>query len=368
MDAADREPWLPDLCRLPRLATMFGVAELAVLVVALAPDGGQEWSLVRFVSASGFALWLALTVSVLLCAVRPGLSRLSRPVGGGLAIALSAAVAALGAAMLHAIDSALGYGLVPRGVGMLRFAAGSAAIAALIVAVVLRYLYAVDRWQAQVQASARAQADALQARIRPHFLFNSMNTIAGVLRRDPAVAERAVLDLSDLFRAALGAGEGDSTLEEEVGLAERYLAIEQLRLGSRLAVEWDRVEPLPWDLPLPRLLLQPLVENAVLHGISRLPAGGTVQVGLAASGGELRVWVRNPAPTPPATGLPARRGGDGAGHAQRNIGHRLAFAYPGADMAAGWDGGDGESYYRVELRVPLGRASAPAGEAGRRTG
>src|SRR5690606_28006493 len=158
----------------------------------------------------------------------------------------------------------LGYGFVPAGATMLRFAGGTSAVTALIVAVVLRYLYAIDRWQAQVHASARAQADALQARIRPHFLFNSMNTIAGVIRRDPVVAERAVLDLSDLFRAALGAGQRDSTLAEELELAERYLAIEQLRLGDRLQVEWERREPLPLDLPLPRLVLQPLVENAVL--------------------------------------------------------------------------------------------------------
>ena len=368
MDDGAREPWLPDLCRLQRLAIMFAVAELAVLVVALAPDGGREWSLARFVSASGFALWLALTMAVLLCALRTWLSRWSRPVGGLIAVLLSAWVTAIGALLLYAVDAALGYGLVPGGVTSGRFAWGTAAVAALIVAVVLRYLYAVDRWQAQVQASARAQADALQARIRPHFLFNSMNTIAGVLRRDPAVAERAVLDLSDLFRAALGAGEGDSTLAEEVALAERYLAIEQLRLGDRLRVEWERVEPLPWELPLPRLLLQPLVENAVLHGISRLPAGGTVRIGLVVEAGELRVSVRNPAPPPPPPGVPARRAGDGAGHAQRNIGDRLAFALPGAGMSSGWDAGEGGSYYLVELRVPLGKAPAPAGDAGRRKG
>ena len=103
-----------------------------------------------------------------------------------------------------------------------------------------------------------------------------MNTIASLVRSDPAVAERAVLDLSDLFRAALGAGEGDSTLAEEVELAERYLAIEQLRLGDRLQVAWRKAEPLAVALPMPRLVLQPLVENAVLHGISRLPEGGTV--------------------------------------------------------------------------------------------
>ena len=125
---------------------------------------------------------------------------------------------------------------------------------ALITALALRYFYVIDRWQAQVGAQARAEADALQARIRPHFLFNSMNMIASLLRRDPEVAERAVLDLSDLFRAALGAGEGNSSLAEEVRLAERYLAIEQLRLGDRLQVVWRKQEPLPWALPMPRLI------------------------------------------------------------------------------------------------------------------
>ena len=89
---------------------------------------------------------------------------------------------------------------------------------------------------------------------------------------------------------------------------------------------------------------------------------------MSATADALRVWVRNPVPPRPAPGLPARRAGDGAGHAQRNIGHRLAFAYPGAAMAADRDGADGAGYYRVELRVPLGQAPTPPGEAGRRTG
>src|SRR5690606_19268 len=172
---APDEPWMPDLCRLPRRATMFGVAELAVLVVAFAPDGGAEWSNGRFLSASGFALWLAMTISVLLCAARLPLSRLPVALGSVVAIAAASLVAALGAAMLYQVDSLLGHAWVPVDVSLARFALGSAAISALITAVVLRYLYAIDGWQAQVRASARAQADALQARIRPHFLFNSLN-------------------------------------------------------------------------------------------------------------------------------------------------------------------------------------------------
>jgi two-component system sensor histidine kinase AlgZ len=343
------DPWLPDLCRLPRLATMFGVAELVVLILALAPDGGAHWNLQRFISASGFALWLALTIAVALCSLRRQLSRLPILAGALAAVAGAALIALLGAAMLHELDRSLGYDLIPAKVGVAQFASGSAAIAALITAIVLRYLFAVDGWQAQVRASARAEADALQARIKPHFLFNSMNTIAGLVRRDPVVAERAVLDLSDLFRAALGAGEADSSLREEVELAERYLAIEGLRLGERLQVRWTREEPLPWSLPLPRLVLQPLLENAVLHGVARLPRGGCVDIALDVDGDLLRVRIANPAPAPTDTG-------SGARHAQHSIGHRLAYAFgPRARMTTQWQDG----YYRCELTVPIaGKAAA----------
>ena len=349
------DPWLPDLCRLPRLAMMFAVAELVVLVLALSPDGGVRWNLQRFVSASGFALWLALTIAVLLCASRNRVSRLPIVLGSLVAVAGSALVAALGAALVHQLDRNIGFDFVPASVQLMQFALGSAAIAALITAVVLRYLYAVDGWRAQVQASARAEADALQARIRPHFLFNSLNAITGLVRRDPVVAERALLDLSDLFRAALGAGNADSSLGEEVELAERYLAIESLRLGDRLQIAWDKREPLPWSLPMPRLLLQPLVENAVLHGISRLSQGGCVEIAMHADDDHLQVSVRNPAPPPRERDT----GGDKAGarHAQHSIGNRLAYAFGAqARLTSGWEAG----YYRCELRIPLaGKGSAP---------
>jgi two-component system sensor histidine kinase AlgZ len=352
-DPRASEPWLPDLCRLPRLATMFGVAELVVLVLALAPDGGARWNPQRFVSASGFALWLALTIAVLLCASRRQVSRLPVALGSLVAVAGAAFVAVLGAAMLHQLDRSLGYHLIPGSVRLLQFAFGSGAIAALITAVVLRYLYVIDGWQAQVRASARAEVDALQARIKPHFLFNSMNAFSGLVRLVPVVAEHALRDLSDLFRAALDAGESDSTLAEEVELAERYLAIEALRLGPRLQVAWRRIEPLPWRQSLPRLVLQPLVENAVLHGVSRLPEGGTVEIAMRIDAGMLLVAVTNQAPPEEAgaPGIAAVAGTrSGAGHAQSSIGHRLAYAFgPRARLTAGREAG----YYRCELKVPV---------------
>lgn len=348
-DARADEPWLPDMCRLPRLAAMLGIAQLVVVVVVLVPDADTRWDLQRVLSTSGFALWLALSVTVLLCVSRRVLSQLPKRLGALLAVALAAAVAGVVAAVVHALFASVGdSGDWP---SALRFVTGSAGVVTLITALALRYFYVIDRWQAQLAAHARAEADALQARIRPHFLFNSMNMIATLLRRDPDVAERAVLDLSDLFRAALVAGEGESSLAEEVRLAEHYLGIEQLRLGERLRVEWRRAEPLPWDLPMPRLVLQPLLENAVLHGISRLPEGGTVEIDIEADDQALRLAVRNPS-------LPPESGGvHGAGHAQRNISHRLGYAFgPRARMTAGWEGG----YYACKLELPLGIARRAA--------
>ena len=346
-DPRAREPWLPDLCRLPRVGAMLGLAELVVVIVAAAPDGARGWSLWNFISASGYALWLALAVTLVLCKSRAPLSRLPAPLGALLAVAVAMAITVVCAGIIHQLNQ--GVGTLPAlagGVGFWRFCLGSAGIVGLIAALALRYFYVSDRWAAQLQASARAQADALQARIRPHFLFNSMNLIASLLRRDPEVAERAVLDLSDLFRAALSAGDDNSSLRGERELAERYLEIEGLRLGERLRVHWELDDDLPWTLPMPQLVLQPLVENAVLHGISPLAEGGTLAIAMRRQPGRVVLSVRNPAPEAGSARPPVHRGN---GHAQRSIAHRLAHRFgSGAQMTAGWRDG----YYECVISIP----------------
>ncbi|MDV3469387.1 histidine kinase [Stenotrophomonas sp. C3(2023)] len=343
---------MPELCRLPRLAAMLGLAQLVVVVLALAPDGQRHWTVGELLAASGYALWLALVATGCLCLLREPLSRLPTVLGSGLALVAVGLIAVICAGILHALYAVVDQDSFAAGISVWRFTLGSAATTVLIAALALRYFHVSDRWAEQIRANAQVRADALQARIRPHFLFNSMNLIASLVRRDPVVAERAVLDLSDLFRAALGAGEGDSTLREECELAERYLSIESLRLGERLQVQWDRHLPLPWDQPLPRLMLQPLVENAVLHGISRLPEGGAIILRLVCEGNLLHVEVRNPAPDPAGPSLVLAHG---AGHAQHNIAHRLAWRFgAAARMTAGWR----EGYYECRISVPTSREQA----------
>ena len=346
MSASARDPWLPDLCRLPRIAAGLGVAQLVVVVLALAPREGGAWSLAGFCAASVFALWLALVVAIALCKSKPLIDRLPPGLGLLAAIALPMTVAALAAYAVHQLDIGLGthFGLPAE--ESLRFVSSIALLTAVITAISLRYFYVREQWQAQLQAQAKAQVDALQARIRPHFLFNSMNTIAALVRRDPATAERAVEDLADLFRAALGAGETGSTLAEELELCERYLSIESLRLGERLRVAWDLAEPLPRTLAMPRLVLQPLVENAVIHGVARLPEGGEIVIRVAVDADVLRVRITNPV-------LPPRERDTGNRHAQDSIARRLEYHFgPRAGLTRAFVDG----YYVCELTLPLAPA------------
>jgi len=156
--------------------------------------------------------------------------------------------------------------------------------------------------QLAIQAK-QSELEALQARIRPHFLFNTLNTGAALVHARPQDAEQLLLDLADLFRAALS-GPAELPLRDELSLARRYLEIERLRFGDRLQVQWTLPEALP-DVVVPALSIQPLVENAIRHGIEPSPAGGRLDVAVAVEPDQVRVVVSNdlpPSGTRPAAG------------------------------------------------------------------
>jgi two-component system sensor histidine kinase AlgZ len=250
------------------------------------------------------------------------------------------AIVGIASALAHWLDSSMQMNLI--GSSMFAFVRDDLLIAALLGAAMLRYFYVLAQWQARLAAVTRAQVDALQARIRPHFLFNSMNTVAALIRVDPDAAERTVEDLSELFRAALGQHDiGDGTLGDELALVERYLAIEQLRLGARLRVHRE-LDELPADFPLPRLLLQPLVENAVRHGIQPLRDGGDVTLRGRREGHMLHIEIANPLPGTPAI--------SGNGHGLNSVKQRVAYRYgPQAKVQAGPQG----DRFIVQLQLPM---------------
>ncbi|MGH8112607.1 MAG: sensor histidine kinase [Rhodanobacteraceae bacterium] len=329
-------PALPDFCSAGSVFTLVVVAELVVLIDALAPDARMGWR--GFSTATLFVVWLALLASLLLCRLTPLLARWPRRLAWPLVWAALVALIAAASAAVARLDHALDTGLTPASGA--HFVVGNAALAALLGAALLRYFYVLAEWRARLAAVARAQFEALQARIRPHFLYNSMNTVAALVRVDPDAAERTVEDLSELFRASLGADGRPSTLGAELGLIDRYLAIEQLRLGERLRVQRE-VADVPADLEIPALLLQPLVENAVYHGIQQRREGGTLRIIGRCGPDAIEIEITNPLPDAAA---PPR-----SGHGLDSVRRRIAFHFGerGA-LETHREGGE----YRVIVRLP----------------
>ena len=289
--------YLPDFCDSRAALGIVVIVELTAIVLSLARSGGaiDFWS--DLARTSLFLLWVGLCCAALLCWSRSRLERLTVARGSAaVLVLLTATIAAISAAAYLIGHS---YPAVVAGTSTLfpsrelPFVLGNVAIGFVIVAVALRYFYVTHQWRRNIEMRAAARVHALQARIRPHFLFNSMNTIASLTRSDPVLAEQAVQDLADLFRASLGDQRQTISLAEELEVARTYQRIEELRLGPRLHVSWN-VERLPADARVPGLLLQPLIENAIYHGIEPRPEGGTVSIVGEVAGDLITIVVRNP--------------------------------------------------------------------------
>jgi two-component system sensor histidine kinase AlgZ len=214
----------------------------------------------------------------------------------------------------------------------------SACAGALLSSVLVAAL--VLRAKGRMPADTTARLAELQARIRPHFLFNSLNSAIALVREDPARAEALLEDLSELFRHAL-VEQGDSaTLAEEVLVARRYLAIEQVRFGERLQVEWA-IDPRAGSARVPALFLQPLVENAVKHGVEPSPSGAEVKVTTQRRGSVVVIKVTNT--------VPAGQGRPGHGVAQDNVRDRLRLLH---DVQAQFQTALIDGMYQVRMEVP----------------
>jgi two-component system sensor histidine kinase AlgZ len=216
------------------------------------------------------------------------------------------------------------------------------------VAAAAAVLFYLDlRSRAFSPALAEARLMALTARIRPHFLFNSLNAVLGVIRSDPRRAEQALEELSDLFRVLMGENRELVTLGEEFALCRQYLELEHLRLGERLNVAWD-VDACPADAQVPPLMLQPLLENAVYHGVEPAPQPATVTIRATREGEEIRIVLSNP------------YHGENAQHAGNrmaldNIRERLMLFY---DLEARLETEAKEGRFRVEIRLPYRKGAA----------
>ncbi len=272
------------------------IVELTALVITLSRFNEDIGFWIELSRTSFFLIWIGLSGTAALCWSRPILRDLT-------ASKVSAAVIGLIAALITTFSALAwwaGRTLLVEDAGLaplfphsfVDFTLRNLTIGLVVTVLALRYFYVAHEWERNVEMQARARVHALQARIRPHFLFNSMNTIASLTRTDPALAESAVQDLADLFRANLSEKRNTITLAEELEVSRIYQRIEELRLGNRLRVDWN-ISQLPMQALVPGLLLQPLLENAIYHGVEPQPDGGVVTVTGELAGGLITVVVRN---------------------------------------------------------------------------
>jgi two-component system, LytTR family, sensor histidine kinase AlgZ len=316
------------------LRILLGVNLLA-LVAALVQSAGVVDCVLRFVDMAAWVQPLLLVNLTALALLSHGLRRL--PPWAGLTAVVF--LAAMSSAMLLDFWRFMGFdeGGWQRGV--------RAALLGGLVAWAMLFYFAL-RSRAFSPALAEARLQALTARIRPHFLFNSLNAVLSLIRAEPKRAETALEELADLFRALMRDHRDLLPLAEEIALCRQYLDLEKLRLGDRLNVEWD-IADMPADLTIPPLMLQPLLENAVYHGIEPSGEAGTVRIRFSRSGDELHIDMANP-----CFSGPERQHGNRM--ALANIRERLSLYY---DLEARLDVGEhklanGQREYRVHIVLP----------------
>ncbi len=342
MNPPDRG-FLPNFCANRTVFLTVLVVELLAFVLALADSRAWDdfWSQLALTSL--FMQWVALGVAAILCRGRRRLARFGPAATTLATFGIAQTITLLCSSPVLWLAANAGFGVS----ATLSVVVRHQAISAIITLLALRYFYVQHQWQQQIEAETRARLRALQARIHPHFLFNTLNAITSLIPGRPDQAEQALLDLADLLRSTLAEDRSSASLAEELELTRRYLAIEKLRMGERLNVDWHLEDQLPLDTLLPPLLLQPLVENAIRHGIQRLPEGGTVSIRVERQSGKLWFSVANPRPTSGETVEPGQR------LAQNNVRQRLQLAYETTDPLVIVATAD---HYQVSFAIPLGRS------------
>ena len=286
------ELFLPNFCGVRMVLALMVIAQLLAFVLALGQMGSESrWKDLSLISL--FIQWTALSSGAVLCFSRPWLRKLPNIQAGLLSYFLLLTVTAVMSEAVYWIMQGATLELPLSREWYYDFLLRNLAISAVVCAVALRYFYVQHQWKRNIESEAQARIQALQSRIRPHFLFNSLNSIASLTRSHSEQAEAAVMDLADLFRGSLREARLRVPLSEEIELCHKYLRIEKLRLGERLSIRWELGE-LPQDALLPALTLQPLLENAIYHGIEPLASGGEIVISGTLRQTMIHVRISNP--------------------------------------------------------------------------
>lgn len=313
--------FLPDLCTPASVLSLVLVGELLALALNIVKSGVMHFDWAKFGALSFLIQWIMLSTAATLCTLAKRLNAL--PSVYAFLISYSIVL------VYTLVFTSLGYFLF---LGWAQFSIfmllSNMAVAAIFAGVLLRYVYLQSSLTQREKSEADAKLIALQSRIRPHFLFNSLNSIASLIDVDPVQAEKTVINLSRLFRASLSMP-GLIPIQKEIDLCKSFAEIEQLRLGGRLKVDW-RIEELQEDTQVLNLLIQPLLENAIYHGIQPSSKAGTVSIEIKQVEKDIVIKITNPYLVGRASskeGASGSESSEGAGIALANIRKRLETSY-----------------------------------------
>jgi two-component system sensor histidine kinase AlgZ len=317
-----------DTCQVGVVLRAVLCVQASVAVAALfQADTLIDWG-TRMAVLTGAALPAVLAWLLVICAIKRPLGRMGSPMQWTIGVSLGALAGLYGCGLVAWL------GIIDHN----RWLA-SAAAGALVAAVLVAGL--VWRAKARMPAGTTARLAELQARIRPHFLFNTLNSAIALVREEPAKAEALLEDLSELFRHALADPKEAVPLWQELELAEHYLAIEHVRFGDRLQIEWS-IDEAASKARLPPLILQPLVENAIKHGVEPSPTGATVRISTQRRGGVVVIKVTNT--------VPSGTGKRGNGLALDNVRQRLSLLH---DVQGRFQSALVNGVFQVRLEIPV---------------
>ena len=338
----ENQLFLPDFCGIGALFGIIVMSELLAFMVYIVSQPAVLAHLDEFALISLLIQLIALSYAATLCIGRRFLARLREVPAAGIAYGSTLVICYLVSEAAWQVLEMFGAAGTLVVAQRAEFLFRNAAICAIASALALRYFYVQFHWRQQVQSESDARIQALQSRIRPHFLFNCMNTIASLTRTRPEAAERAVEALAALFRASLADARTLVPLAEELAPCRQYLEIEALRLDNRLRVEWA-VDGVPGDAKVPGLTLQPLIENAIYHGIEPRADGGIIDIRGEVGDSSIAITVSNPLGSGDAHHEHGNR------FAQDNVRQRLTahFGARGTLVAA-----KDESTYQVVVSIP----------------
>jgi two-component system sensor histidine kinase AlgZ len=339
-DRISRITFIGDLLSPQSLLLIVLLAVLLSLSLTILKSGLQNFDWFLLGMSGMYIIWCLLGAATILSWCKPFFEHFSTAFTAGISFAISLCWVTVVTVTAQWLAS----GVLQGGAWDINYwqVADTLAVASLILGVGMRYAYLSLQFRLREQSVLHARLDALHSRIRPHFLFNTLNSISSLISVEPLKAEQAVEDLAALFRANLQGGMSMVPWLAERDLCDRYLRIENARLGDRLNVDWQQVE-LGDKVLVPSLLLQPLLENAILHGIQQLPEGGSIVVRAVLNGDMVEIDIINP--------LAAKaEAASGNGMANENIRLRLRVLFGDrANFTARQENGE----YRAHASFPL---------------